>query len=286
MPNLVYRSLTPDDFPQMYRSFIETFSQYSVNMKMTKSAFERRIQEKLNINYDLSPAVFDGDKLVGFIFHAIADYQGIKTAYNGGTGVLPEYWGQEITQNLFAFCNPLLKNEGVKRCVLEVITTNTPAIKAYEKAGFERTKTYRCFKLTSEMSSSITIEGLTLSTTDKPNLSSYKSIASTEPSMLDSFEQLIHNLSNELVIEAHQKDQLVGYLIYQPQLGRISQMAVHSDHRNKGIGTCLIQAAYDQATVKALSIINVASEQTDVLQFLNQHGFENQIDQLEMELVF
>lgn len=284
MPNLIYRSLTPDDFPQMYRSFIEAFSQYSVNMNMTKSAFERRMQQKLNINYDLSPAVFDGDKLIGFIFHAVAEYQGIKTAYNGGTGVLPDYWGQGITQDLLALCKPLLKKEGVERFLLEVITTNTPAIKAYEKAGFVRTKTYRCFKLMSEMPPSVAMEGLIISTQNKPDIASYKTIASTEASMLDCFDQLVHNLSNELVLEAHQKDQLVGFLIYQPQLGRMSQMAVHPDHRNQGIGTNLIQAAYDKATVKALTVINVASEQNDVIQFLTQLGFENQIGQLEMEL--
>jgi ribosomal protein S18 acetylase RimI-like enzyme len=284
VPNLVYRSLTPDDFPQMYRSFIEAFSQYSVNMNMTKSAFERRMQEKLNINYDLSPAVFDGDKLIGFIFHAIAEYQGIKTAYNGGTGVLPDYRGQGITQGLLTFIKPLLKNEGVKRFVLEVITTNTSAIKAYEKAGFVTTKTYRCFKLMIEMSKSVSIEDLTISTPNKPNIPSYKTIGSTEPSMLDCFDQLVHNLSNEQILEAHQKDQLVGYLIYQPQLGRISQIAIHPDYRNQGFGTNLIQTAYDKATVKALTVINVASEQNDVLQFLKKLGFENQIGQLEMEL--
>jgi hypothetical protein len=119
---LQFKVLCPSDFAQMYRTFIEAFSSYPIRMDLTKDAFRDRMIGKVNISYDHSVGVFHSEKLIGFIFNSINEYEGIKTAYNGGTDVLEDYWGQNLTKKMYDHVLPILKRDQVKRCILEVIS--------------------------------------------------------------------------------------------------------------------------------------------------------------------
>jgi len=284
MTNLTLRTLTPDDFPQMYRSFIEAFSQYTVNMSMSKEAFEQRMIHKLNLNYDLSPAAFDSEKLVGFIFHTINNYEVKLTAYNGGTGVIPGYWGQNITKHLHDFIIPNLKNQGVKRCVLEVITTNEHAINAYFKSGYSKTKLYKCFKLLSKLPKVEFQPNLTIQVQPNPDFKTYQKLTSYQASMLDSFTSLSFSLNNETVLEVMRENEIAAYAIYQHKIGRISQFSVKEKYRRQGIGTALLHQIQKRSSIKNLTVINVEKSNFSIIAFLNKLGFENQLDQWEMEL--
>lgn len=285
MSDLTFRTLNETDFSQMYRSFIEAFSQYAVNMEMSKDTFHNRMIGKLNLDYDLSPAAFDGDKLVGFIFHAVNMYEGKKTAYNGGTGVIPGYWGRKITKRLHEFIIPKLKKEKVQRCLLEVITSNQQGINAYTKTGFSKTKRFKCFKLTGKMTSVDKSDKSKVIIQNEPNFRKYASITNGKASMLDSFEQLQFNMKNEMVLEAYREKELAGYLVFQPKLGRISQFGVNQKHRRLGVGTDLLKKSIELSSMKTLTVINVEESELEIVSFLKSNGFENQLDQWEMELV-
>jgi ribosomal protein S18 acetylase RimI-like enzyme len=99
--------------------------------------------ESEGVDYSLSLGMFaDSGALVGFVVHAIRN----DTAYNACTGVLPEYRGQRIVGQLYAYGLPLMRAAGVTVCTLEVIEDNDRAIRAYQKAGFESVGKYQCFK--------------------------------------------------------------------------------------------------------------------------------------------
>lgn len=102
--------------------------------------------------------------------------------------------------------------------------------------------------------------------------------------MLDSIEQLYFNLKNETVLEAIIEKQVVGYVIFQHKLGRITQLAVKKTYRQKGIGTRLISEIQNLSDVKPLAVINVEENEQTILYFLKKLGFKNQINQWEMEL--
>ena len=97
------------------------------------------------IRLELSPAAFADGELVGFILHGVdsIDYQ--TTAYNGGTGIVAAHRGQRLVRQMYDSILPKLKSENVEKCQLEVITKNTPAIRAYEGIGFEKKRELICF---------------------------------------------------------------------------------------------------------------------------------------------
>jgi len=279
------RLLQPEDFSQMYRTFIDAFSKYSVKMDISKEMFRERIEEKVNISYDHSVGVFHGEKLISFIFNSISEYEGIKTAYNGGTGVLMEYWGQEFTKKMYDFVLPLLRRENVKRCVLEVITTNSSALRAYQKTGFVKNKNYKCFKLKKPLDLKNNIPHLKIKRTYPDNLSRYDLIASTSPSMMDSSNMLVHNLKNETCLNALIAGEFVGFIIFQDKTGRISQFGVKNGFRRKGIGRMLMVKAYELSRNKSLTVLNIEKSEKAIISFLTKNSFANEIDQYEMEMV-
>ena len=279
------RALQPGDFNQMYRTFVDAFSNYIVKMDISKEAFRDRVSLKLRINYELSVGAFHGEKLVGFIFNTINNYEGRRTAYNGGTGVLRDYWGRSLTQSMYEFLIPKLKRNGVERCLLEVITTNEKGVRAYQKTGFAKTKVFKCFKLKQFSTAIRNKENWKVFENTKKELSAHQDIADVSPSMLDSFEHLPGSLENERILEIREKDKLLGYIIFKPGNGRISQIAVAASQRRKGIGQQLIKHAFEQSGNAPLTILNIDAKEKGFVSFLKGVGFVNEIDQYEMELV-
>lgn len=277
------RLLNEGDLGQMYQTFIEAFSKYSVNMTMSRSAFRSRMLEKLRLQFNVSPGVFIGDKLVAFIFHVVNDFEGYKTAYNGGTGVIPGYWGNGFTQKMYEFIKPVLKKYNVERSVLEVIKTNQQAINAYEKAGFHITRHYKCYKLTGQLVPKQFPSDLSISKSLNVDIENFKQCQSLQASMLDSNEHLFQSLKNEIVLEARLSSVLVGYIVFQAPLGRVSQIAVDPRYRRRGIGTTLMRSAYETSSSKKLTVINIDEKEVTFCNFLSDIGFVNQVDQYEMQ---
>jgi hypothetical protein len=75
-------------------------------------------------------------KPVGFVFIAVKTVQGKKLAWNGGTGVFPEYRGRGIAKTMMAEAQRVIAEERVDRAILEVNVNNGHAIAAYKSGGF------------------------------------------------------------------------------------------------------------------------------------------------------
>lgn len=281
-----YRTLTRDDLGQMHRSFIEAFSSYQVNMKMSREAFEDRMLHKLHMAFDLSPGVFVGDKLVGFIFQMVNRYEGQLSAYNGGTGVIPGHTGHHLTTKMYDYIFPKMVEKGVEKCVLEVLENNTTAIHAYERAGFEKTKTFQCLMLKEERLKSTATAKHPINRALRFSPQEYQPLGEVQSSMLDQLSQVQHHMNKEVILECREGHQLHGYLIFQPDNGRITQLAVHKDVRRNGIGHSLLHAAYALSKRKALSILNIDSRAPLLIDFFTRRGFTCDLVQYEMQKVW
>ena len=146
------RLLVPSDLNQFYFTFQEAFDDYSVDLRLDRKAFDRRMLDKLGIDWGLSVGAFSGDKMVGFIAHTANYYQNQPYAYNGGTGVIPEYRGLNLTVHMYDLAIKHLRDRKIDRCVLEVIDHNRSAIDAYSKVGFKKTRILKCYKVTNAFS--------------------------------------------------------------------------------------------------------------------------------------
>lgn len=280
-----YRSLKPLDLTDMYIAFIDAFSDYPVEFKLTKEQFVRKFVEKLKIDFGLSIGAFDYNALAGFVFTSVNHYEDKLTAYNGGTGTRPAYRGNNITFHIYEYLKPLLKQRKIRQCVLEVLTENEKAIKTYNKIGFEKTKYFKCFKLNRSTLKNRPLEiSLDIFSKDYPDWHTYEKFSDAAPSFLDCPNMILQNLANEEVIEAHHDHKCVGYAIFQPSFGRISQIGVSREFRNKGVGSCIMDYIYHRSLQKALTVINIEEKETDTIRFFERIGMSNQINQYEMIL--
>ncbi len=280
------RSLGLEDLDTMHRTFKNAFSDYPIHFKLTREHFIKKFVDKLDINFSLSAGAFYSDTLAGFIFTSISQYEGEKTAYNGGTGVIPEFRGNGLVQQMFQYLLPMFMEYGIQQCILEVLINNHPAIKAYKKLGFVKTRDYKCFRLNplnfkvGIVKKDIVIQQITL-----PDWNRLITYFDYVPSYLDSLEMIKRNTKNETVLEAFCGGKPVGYAIYQPATGRISHIAVKKSFRNKGAGKALMRHIYHHCHTKLLTIINVDRKSESMQTFLLNIGFENQLDQYEMRLI-
>lgn len=280
-PEINISSLQQKDLETIHRTFQKAFSDYQVKFNISRTDFEKKFVEKLQMAFKHSAGAWHHGSLIGFIFTAIDYYESIKTAYNGGTGVVPKYRGHGITSELYQYLIPKFLLSGIGKCLLEVITTNHKAIRAYQKLGFEKTRIFKCYKMVQPLP--IRSVHCSIKTLTKPNWIQYDGFKDFEPSFLDINTKVEHNLGNERIIESWYEDQIAGYAIYQPPTGRISQLAVRQELRGRGLGTELIRRIQGEATNRTVTIINIPEGET-TNQALVKIGFENQLDQYEMEL--
>lgn len=124
---------------------LKSFEGYIVQLPSDLSYWKERFQAaRVDLNY--SYGMFDNQRLVGFIINGIDTFKGQPTAFNTGTGVLSSYRGNSVVDRLYEFAIPLLRDRGITRCQLEVITNNDRAIKVYQRIGFKITRRLHCFK--------------------------------------------------------------------------------------------------------------------------------------------
>ena len=279
------RYLRSTDLQSMFTGFKEAFSDYPAPFDMDMDSFVKKFVDKLKINFELSGGAFSGDDLVGFIFTSVNEYEGLLTAYNGGTGVIPDFRGRQLTKKIYDFLIPIFQVRDIRQCVLEVLTDNEVAIRVYSDIGFVRTKLFRCFRLHPVKYSTPKINyGISILQVDEPDWKTYTKFFSYTPSYLDTISMINSNLKNEKVIEVRLGEETVGYAIYQPPLGRISHIAVAPNHRGKGIGTHLIHSIYEDSRNKYLTLINMIDSARETRVFFEKLGFENNLNQHEMIL--
>lgn len=277
------RSLEPGDIPQMHTAFLSGFSDYKVPFKLSREAFIKKFVEKLHLDFELSTGIFHEHQLVGFIFHAVNQYYGKKTLYNGGTGVVPEHRGNKLVKEMYQHILPEVKERGIEQSVLEVLSDNEKAIKAYTSVGFEKGALVRCFKA-STLSHEHANDSVVIRTQRKFQPSVYGYMGQALPSFQDVNEHIIYDRANETILEAVMDDKVVGYIIFHSTSGRISQLAVDRDYQNQGIGSRLLREASWLSKQQPMTILNLRAEELETAEFLLNRGFINEVDQYEMVL--
>lgn len=86
---------------------------------------------------DIRLVALDGYKVVGWCDITPHGFEGLDHVGELGMGVLKEYRGQRIGLALLREAVRLAQERGLEKVELDVFATNTPAIRLYEKEGFE-----------------------------------------------------------------------------------------------------------------------------------------------------
>lgn len=275
-----FRTLQQVTTPDLCDTFNVAFSDYIVPLHLTPSILEQKMQGE-NLLREYSIGAFAGNKLGGFILHAVDNKEHPAVLYNGGTGIIPEYRGQHLVQKMYDQFIPVYQDKGIRKIVLEVISTNLPAIKAYTNTGFLKTRTIHSFK--GNVQTHKIPAGISLTENKTPDWALLASFMDMVPTWSNTATSIQREGSYTATWEAIADGQTAGYISVHKDTRRIRSIAVHPQFRRKGVGSALLQYAADRLK-GPLSIINIDEHFPEIDQFLQQAGLAHYLSQYEMEI--
>ena len=275
------KNLAQTPLPEIVACFNRAFSDYFVPIAATEEAIEKRWRAG-RVDYSLSFGAFDDGKLVAFIITGVDFLNGLKTAYNAGTGVIPEYRGQRLVEKLYETAMPAFRAAGIRQSTLEVITQNEKAIKAYQKVGFQIVRTLHCLKgnLLTDLEN-IAENGFAITRTSEID---FNLLAPLQPyefswdNRIEGVALILPDLEGWLL---HQNGNLKGYVLLNPASGYIAQLGFSADNIPL-YGKFLFREIAKQ--IPAVRINNVDSRAKEIYELLKTISLENNIDQFEMLL--
>jgi ribosomal protein S18 acetylase RimI-like enzyme len=279
------RFLSEMHFDALYATFTEAFSDYVFPFALTEKQFRNHIN--LNgVDLERTAGCFEGGKLVGFSLNGFGKWQGHETVYDAGTGVIPAARRKGVSEAMFDMMLPRLQADGVTQCLLEVVTTNTGAIRLYEKLGFKPVRELALLqcdgavKPTASRPNDVVIEQI-----DEPDWEKISSYRDGRPSWQNSDDALRRCINIKRVLGAFVDGNCVGYLIFSVNFGRMAQMAVDPKYRNRGIGTLLLQRMQEMTlSGYSIQIINLDNSLDEAMRFFRDRGFYERLVQYEMVL--
>lgn len=280
--------LSPNDLPTVYRTYRAAFADYVRDVsQVTETVFTNRAI-KNGVDLGASVGIFDRGEMVGFTLVGLGEFEGCYAAFDAGTGVVKPYRGQGLAKAMFDWIKPGLREKGVERFYLEVIQSNTPAVRAYQKAGFSVTRELDSFEIQfgSDRLGHVPGQDIIICTISKADLEAVAGFFDWHPSWENSIASIRRLPDLVLLLGAFVRDQLVGFLAYYPTLNWILSLAVHRSFRRRNIGTALLGylKAELHAQVSSTNIINIEQTDSGMIEFLRAAGFEFAFNQFEMVL--
>ena len=276
------RSLNNICLNELFEAFEQAFADYEVQLNKVEllTMLKRRGFEP-----KASFGAFDGNKIVSFTCNGIGNFYGTPTAYDTGTGTLKDYQGKGLATQVFKYSSPHLKALGVKEYLLEVLQHNIGALSVYRKLGFEVTREFYYFKLKNNQISK-TIRTLDFPYTLKPiKIDEYNSIPNFwdfKPSWQNSIEAIERCLKDFICLGVFSEGNLIGYGVFEPISGDVTQIAVDKQFRRRGVGSLLFQKMLESNKHSSIKIINTDIECHSITTFLQSKNIEPAGKQFEM----
>lgn len=270
---------TPDE---LFEAFTQAFADYEVQLDKTElmTMLKRR-----GFDPEASFGAFDGDKIVSFTCNGIGDFYGTPTAYDTGTGTLKAYQGKGLATKVFEYSIPYLKKLGVEAYLLEVLQHNTGALSVYRKLGFEPTREFYYFKAKNEQIAN-TVKGLDFPYTVQPIgiefLNSVTGFWDFSPSWQNSTEAINRSPEDFTSVGVFTGQELIGYGVFEPVSGDLTQIAVDKRYRRRGVGSLLLQKMLEINKHDSIKIINTDIGCSSVTAFLRSKNLEPAGKQFEM----
>jgi ribosomal protein S18 acetylase RimI-like enzyme len=259
------RFLGENDFDTLLDAFNDSFSDYLVPFHLTAPQL-REISARRGVVLELSPAFFDGSRIVAFTLNALGTWNGVPRAYDSGTGVVPSHRRHGLARQLLEASFPALRTRGAEQMILEVLEPNERAAALYRSLGFEVTRTLDCWRYSG--AAALDAEAREIAIDDVP-----VEYADVAPSWQNSLQCLRRSGDGRRAIAVDG-----GYAIVHAATGDLAQLAVDPARRRRGVGTRLLRHAAAVAE-KPLRILNV---DPSLRGFLEAAGAERFVAQLEM----
>ncbi len=281
-----FRTLGDVPLEELHSTFLEAFSDYLVKMDVPLKKFETMARRRGMVP-QMSVGAFVGNRLVGFIFNGVREWEGRRTAYDTGTGVVPEFRKKGATTRMFARTLDILRGAGVEQYLLEVIKENDPAGDLYRKQGFETVRGLNCYVGprealdTGPAPEGVVLAPLPMDALGWDRLRSFWDFAPSWQNSVDSVMAVPETLS---AVTAVADGQVVGYGIVEPATGDVPQLAVDPTWRSRGVGRALLGALLGLTDAENLVALNLEETSEAANAFVEAVGFAPYTAQFEMVL--
>ncbi len=276
------KSLGKTDFKTISLAFGNAFSDY--DMQISENELKTMCKRR-GFSPDLSFAAFEGERIVAFTLNGIGEFNGVKMAYDTGTGTLKNYRGQGLATKIFDYSIPYLKEANIHHYLLEVLQHNTKAVSVYRKIGFKVTRELNYFvweneKIKNEIKN--THAGYLVETFDLNQYAHVSDFWDFYPSWQNSFESIDRAREDFINLGVFADKQLIGYCIFESNSGDITQIAVDKAHRRKGIASLLLQKVSKLNKHTKTKLINADTTCLSIVEFLKAKNIDITGKQFEM----
>ena len=271
------------DFETLFHAFQQAFADYEIHFdkEEVRSMLTRR-----GYNPKLSFAAIKDGEIISFTLNGTGFFNGLRTAYDTGTGTLKEYRGHGIATKIFNYSHPYLKEAGIKQYLLEVLQNNHKAIAVYRQLNFNITRQFDCFKQT--IKNIVNLQNnstdLTIQPIDLEAVRQAQTFCDDIPSWQNSIESIERAKSQLIFLGAIRNDTVVGFCIIDPTTGDLTQLAVNPEYRRMGIGSAMLQRAIELMETDFIKILNISDDNQTLPQFLNSKNIPLATKQYEMKL--
>ncbi|MCK5694561.1 MAG: GNAT family N-acetyltransferase [Bacteroidales bacterium] len=276
------RSLEKVSNKMLFEAFQEAFKGYE--MQLTQSELLKML-ERRGFTPELSFGAFSGEKLVSLTFNGTGNFNDLFTAYDSGTGTIEKYRGKGLASRIFEYSIPHLKRAGISQYLLEVLQHNSKAVSLYKRLGFEVSREFNYFIESSDklrQPSNNPDPVYRILSTDLSEKDRMRSFWDHQPSWQNSFEAVERIREDFLILGAFREDKLLGYCIFEPGSGDITQLAVDKRFRREGIASLLLQNAFQSNQYESVKAINYETDQAGFNRLMESFGITLKGTQFEM----
>jgi ribosomal protein S18 acetylase RimI-like enzyme len=231
------------------------------------------------VQFEISAAAFDDDRMIGFYMNALGNWQGNLTAYDAGTGIVPDYRGRSIGKDLFAFVVSKLKERAVSQYLLEVLTSNERASSLYRRLGFVEVRRLAVLRAQQAIEPLNDLANVELRRIEEPDWKLFQSFWDGYPSWQNSIAAVERVPNERMIAGAYVAGSCVGYGVVFTSSANLMQLAVAPAHRRKGIGSRILRAL---SADEMLKVNNIDEELKGTLAFFESNGFKVVLEQFEM----
>jgi ribosomal protein S18 acetylase RimI-like enzyme len=276
------KSLEKTNFATILEAFSSAFADYDIqlNAEELQAMWKRR-----GFYPNLSFAAFEGGDIVAFTLNGVGNFNGMKMAYDTGTGTLKEYRGKGLATEIFEYSIPYLKEANIGHYLLEVLQHNTKAVSVYRNIGFEVTREFNYFMWESEKMSNEVKNSEIPYVVKSIEIEKYHSVSDFwdfYPSWQNSFESIQRASENFISLGAFIDRKLAGYCVFEPDSGDITQIAVGKPFRRQGIASSLLREIRKLNKASTMKLVNADISCNAMVDFLKAKNIELSGKQFEM----
>ena len=264
------RTIENITFEEIAETWNSAFSDYVVDTIVTADDVKAYFKTA-GVDRSMSFGAFNNGRLIGMLINSIDEFRGELVAYDAMTGIVPEHRNKGVFSLLFEHTRNILKQNGLTRYYLEVITENKNAYAIYAKKGGKICRELSVIEGRIDGESDFEVRAIPLSNFPKENVSKY------EPSFGNRIVALHRNIDSYQIAYIEDQDRNVSVIF--SENGGVSQLrfgGAQDSDLLRCILTCLSR------NFETLRISNIPITETELIDELLKMGFYNLVNQYEL----